>query len=811
MKIFTLLFISLVLSLNALCKQYNLNAIYLNGFIENKGQIIDQNGKPNTSVLFIGSSANLNLQLKKNSFSYEVKSSRKYQNVNSVLKSTALIKHRKQESMDSVVLSTHRIDIELIGANVNPEIIAEDKSSNYLNYYTSETTEEGVTYVYQYRRIIYRNIYPNIDLEFKMNSSQDGSPFKYNFVVRPNGRLTDIKLKYIGGFDTKLNNNQILIRTAFGEIAEAIPSSYILETGKVLPVSYKQINENTYGFSTKDYPLNQTLLIDPWCTYFGGAGDDWSSSITTDKFDNIIAVGATSSLTNIATSGAHQTVLLGGASFGDGFIAKFNSIGQLLWATYYGGNSYDACYCASSDTSGNIIIAGTTGSSNNIATPGSYQDTSSSGGNFFAKFTAVGVRLWGTYYKVAFIRTICTDISGDILLVGDAATLTGLATTSAYQQVNGGNNDGFISKFSAGGNLLWCTYFGGSDVDECWGVATDISNNILVTGYTFSATNIATAGAHQTVKGIADDGFVAKFTGSGAILWATYYGGNDGDQGFYITSDLDKNLIMTGETSSSNNITTAGAYKTTLSLDGQDAFVVKFDSNGNRLWGTYYGGDGADGDHPQGITTDNNGNIILAGGTTSANGIATVGSYQPIYGGNYDGFMVKFYSAGGRLWGSYFGGTQDDEIRGVALSPNGSIAVAGGTRSTANIATIGSYQPVFGGGGNIGDAFIASFDSTGHIPPVGIQNFNENIPSLIKVYPNPAKHKITVSINDNACKGGSLVLMDIEGKAVKSVITLRQAQGDKDIVIDVKDLSAGVYLLQYDDGEVCETVKFVKE
>ena len=804
MKTFILFIFYFILSVNCFSKQSDLSSVYTSGFIENKGQIIDQNGKPNTSLLYLGASPNLMLQLKKNAFSYEVRHYESNQNSNTNPKLNAFRKHSKEEFSDSVVVNSHRIDIALLGANETPEIIAENRSNNYLNYYTTGTPVEGVTYVYQYKKIIYKDIYPNIDLEFITNESDRCRPFKYNFIVKPNGHISDIKLKYSGALDAKLMDKQILLETAFGNLTEAIPQSYIIETGRDIPITYYQSGENTFGFSPTVYPVNQTLLIDPWATYFGGGGDDWSYSVATDKSDNIIAVGATKSLTNIATVGAHQTTF-GGGSLRDGFIAKFNSAGQLLWATYFGGSSSDECYSVAADSFNNIVVGGYTSSTGNIATQGAFQDTLN-GNGFIAKFSALGTRLWGTYYDVGTLRTLCLDISGDIIIGGDASIITNLATPGAYQQTNGGNNDGFIAKFSSGGSRLWCTYFGGSDVDECWGVATDLSKNILVTGYTYSTTGIATTGAYQTIKSPADNAFLAKFTSSGAIIWSTYYGGNDGCNGYFVSSDSDGNVTMIGETASSTNIASLGAFKTSLSADGQDAFIVKFDATGNRLWATYYGGDGSNGDHPQGIVADKNGSIIFAGGTSSANGIATVGTYQPIYGGNYDGFIVKFNSAGGRLWGSYFGGTQGDGIGGVALSPNGNIAVAGATISTANIATIGSYQPVFGGGSNTGDAFIACFDSTGHIPPVGTQNFNEPTSSILIVYPNPAKEELIIQLLHTNINKGKIIITDVIGKTVKN-ITVKSAN----ITVNIKEFVTGIYFLTYQDGEVCETVKFVKE
>lgn len=137
-------------------------------------------------------------------------------------------------------------------------------------------------------------------------------------------------------------------------------------------------------------------------------------------------------------------------------------------------------------------------------------------------------------------------------------------------------------------------------------------------------------------------------------LWATYYGGADQDAGYKISTDASGNVYMTGQTSSATGIATAGAFQNTYG-GGVDAYLVKFDGAGNRLWATYYGGSGAD--FGYGVKTDAAGNIYLTGYTESTSGIATVGAHQTVYGGSNDAFLVKFDSNGNRLWGTYYGGS----------------------------------------------------------------------------------------------------------------------------------------------------------
>jgi hypothetical protein len=138
---------------------------------------------------------------------------------------------------------------------------------------------------------------------------------------------------------------------------------------------------------------------------------------------------------------------------------------------------------------------------------------------------------------------------------------------------------------------------------------------------------------------------------------------------------------------------------------------VKFDANGLRQWGTYYGGNGSE--RGECCTTDISGNVYLAG-FTSSNGnttIATPSGHQPNYGGgNFDAFLAKFNSNGVRQTGSYYGGTGQDRAYSCVVDVNNHVYLVGDTDSNTgnNIATNGSHQTIYGGGTM--DAFVAKFD-----------------------------------------------------------------------------------------------------
>src|SRR5690606_19556366 len=122
-------------------------------------------------------------------------------------------------------------------------------------------------------------------------------------------------------------------------LEEKIPESYIEETRENILVKYNFFN-GEFQFNVGDYNTSQTLVVDPkpWATYYGGNEQEYGVDIITDYLDNIIVVGYTSSINNIATSGSHE---IDYGNFEDAFIVKFNSLGVRDWGTYYGSDKFD--------------------------------------------------------------------------------------------------------------------------------------------------------------------------------------------------------------------------------------------------------------------------------------------------------------------------------------------------------------------------------------------------------------------------------------------------------------------------------------
>jgi len=680
----------------------------VNGFVENKGQILDQSYRTNWDVLYLLKGNGLNVQIRKGGFSYDTYIIEKRPKEFTAPKADYIRSKHLRDSFD-YAYNYHRIDVELVNANINPKFEAKNASSDYSNYYNITKAPEGILSVYSFQNIIVKDVYKGIDVEYLVDSNNG---FKYNFIIHPGANIDDIKLKYDGAA-CGLINNQIEIKSDNSLLKEKIPACWFLESPEEnIKIEYRNIENGIYGFSC-DEKLKKsinTLVIDPaltriWGTYYGGSGDESYASVTTDLLGNVFLGGITGSTSNIATSGSHKSTLSGGY---DHFLVKFNSNGVRQWGTYYGGSGYEYDIAITTDPSGNILLAGTSGSTNNISTTGSHQSAFGGGtyDNYLAKFNTSGVRQWGTYYGGLlneYYVSVTSDLLGNIYLGGQTNSISGISTSGSYQSTLGGASDNYLVKFNTSGVRQWGTYYGGLNTEDLTALTSDPNGNIILGGRTNSTNSISTTGSHQSNLDGGYDNYIVKFNTSGTPIWATYYGGSSNEDVISLATDTGSNIFLGGITTSVNNISTSGSHQA-LNAGSFDNFLVKFDASGVRQWGTYIGG--TNDETYASVATDTAGNIYLAAETASTNNISTSGAYQSFFGGGlYDHYMAKFNSSGVRQWGSYFGGSGYEYYVSLAYR-NGNLFLGGSTSSTSGIATSGSHKSTISG---VYDNYLVKF------------------------------------------------------------------------------------------------------
>lgn len=396
-----------------------------------------------------------------------------------------------------------------------------------------------------------------------------------------------------------------------------------------------------------------------------------------------------------------------------GASAQNNNI-NISWSTYYGGINDDNITSVSSAKNGDICIIGSTQSSDNIATPGSFLDTIpttslSNAKGYIAYFDSTGKRKWGTYCN-AIPTDVTIDAYNNIYVLAQT-TDTGLATPNSYQDTVRGGYEILLMKFDSSGNRVWSTYYGGNNNEYSGSIALTSNNEIVFAGITRSTANIASANAHQSIYGgFNDDCFLAMFDSSGNRIWSTYYGGSS-NEGYDVNRlnlpnvavDIYGNIVLSGTTISSNNIATPNAYKSILTSQNAptspfitwrtaDVFIAKFDKNGVRQWGSYFGG--VKHEIASGITCDNNGNIYISGYTDSKNDIASASAYQ-LSTNLIATFIAKFDGTGNRIWSTYYGDSIDQYryLQHSKLAYDGFKHLYFTSYGMHNISTAGSIKP----------------------------------------------------------------------------------------------------------------------
>ena len=535
-----------------------------------------------------------------------------------------------------------------------------------------------------YGGVIYRDLYPGIDLTY----TADGSRLKSEFVVGPGADPSVILVHYDGVESLAIAENGDLVVPIGGrELREAAPRTYQGSGAQRVSVRSRYVltGGNTVRLEIGRFDRAQPLIIDPTLSYstlLGGSNSDSASALAVDSSGSAYITGYTSSF-DFPTAGPEQNQNAGG---NDIFVAKLNLSGNgLVYCTYIGGSGDDQAFGIAVDSAGAVYVAGSS-TSRNFPTRSPLQSALLGAKNAFVlKLSALGNSLiFSTYFGGSGIDAangIALDPSNNIYITGDTTSLNFPATV--LQVRNHGGQDAFISSFTSDGRTLrYSTYLGGSGTDHAAAIAVDSVGSVYVTGSTFSI-DFPTANAFQHSLGGGQDAFVTRLSSGGtALTFSTYLGGAGGsvgspEGGNGIALDSQGSAYIAGVTGSSNFplLNPMQAY-----LNGSsDAFVTKLSSAGSLVYSTYLGGSGTD--SARAIAVDAVGKAYVVGYTISSD-FPVQNGFQVNNAGDYDAFMVQLSSAGNSVgWSSYLGGSGSDSASADALDPAGNLYVAGSTLS----------------------------------------------------------------------------------------------------------------------------------
>jgi hypothetical protein len=278
-----------------------------------------------------------------------------------------------------------------------------------------------------------------------------------------------------------------------------------------------------------------------------------------------------------------------------------------------------------------------------------------------------------------FGQDIAVDKDGNIYVAGTTLSAD-FPTTSSLESAD---YTLFVSKFDpTGTTLLYSTVIGTGFAEA---IAVDDDGYAYVVG---DGTHLPTVNAIQsTYGGGNEDVFIAKINPSGtALVYATYLGGSGEDSAIGVALDSVGNVFVLGITNSTN-FPTLNAYQT-LKSGERDSFLARLNPSGSALiYSTYLGG--SNDDVGLDIAADTDGNVYIAGRTTSHN-FPTLNAYQLGIEGDcpppticQDAFVAKFNTSGMPVFSTYLGGSGYSEVAiSITIDNQYSAYVTGYTNST---------------------------------------------------------------------------------------------------------------------------------
>jgi len=595
-----------------------------------------------------------------------------------------------------------------LNSQKNPEVIAVNQTEHKVNYFIGKDKSKWRTNIQTSRAVLYKELYPNIDLKVYGIEKQ----IEYDFVVKPGGEVSDIGFEYKDIEKTRIDNeSNLIVDTEFGEIKHAKPVCYQVIGGERVKIKaeFKRKEDNTYGFQVKEYNKNYELIIDPlvlvYSTFLGGSRTDGGGPIAVDSTGSIYVAGYTNSM-DFPTKNPIQGSIAGSY---DAFITKINASGTaLVYSTYLGGSREDGrCPLGITvDSEGAAYVTGMT-ESYDFPTQNPIQGAKAGWFDaFIVKINASGTALvYSTYLggsEYDYFCSIAVDSEGAAYLAG--CTLSNdFPTQNPIQGTNGGGHDASIAKINASGTaLVYSTYLGGSGEDVGNGIAVDSEGAAYVTGMTESY-DFPTQNPIQGTNAGGDDAFITKINASGtALVYSTYLGGSDTEYSWVIEVDSEGAVYVAGDTWSID-FPTKNPIQENKAGGDNDAFITKINASGTALvYSTYLGGYDSDG--AVGIAVDSEGAAYVAVQTESTN-LPVKNPIQETNAGDIDIFIAKVNSSGSALiYSTYLGGSGSDISNGIAVDSEGAAYVTGWT-VFSDFPTKNPIQGSYGGGSR--DFYIA--------------------------------------------------------------------------------------------------------
>ncbi|MGA2150345.1 MAG: SBBP repeat-containing protein [Bryobacteraceae bacterium] len=545
------------------------------------------------------------------------------------------------------------IEMTLRHANPNPRIEPEGRLDLRTDYYLGARPNWHAG-IASFARVRYRQVYPGVDLIYYGTEGQ----LEYDFVLAPGADPRAVRMKFDGVTKLSLNpEGDLVINGSEGTVVEKRPVIYQQDPARSARTEvkggYVLLGRDTVGLRLERYDPKRALVVDP----------------------------------------------------------------VLAYSTYMGGSLTDYITSVQTDNKGNLYVAGTTGTSDLVATSNAYNSADTADLDIF--LAVIGVSP-SAAYGVTYLTYIggaqddvplsmAVDSSQNMYVAGTTKSTTFPLTSNAFDTAIAPNTftGGFVlvlnPSISGTSGLVFSSFLGGTTGGESPNaVAYDSSGNFYVAGTTQSTDWPVTSNAYASAINGPEDAYIAQINPtSGTLTYGSYMGGEllDDGRGIAVGSN---GLVYFACSSNSTMFPAAGNPHQSNLAGGFDVVVGVMDLTqvgpASLLYTSYLGGSGSD--LARGLTLDSQGNMVVTGYTLSSNFPVTADAAQPTYAGYGDVFVsvLNYTNPKFVLYSTYLGGSDGEVAYGVTADSSGYIYVTGYTLSQDFPITANAIQGAWGNG-----------------------------------------------------------------------------------------------------------------
>ena len=407
--------------------------------------------------------------------------------------------------------------------------------------------------------------------------------------------------------------------------------------------------------------------------HLGGTGSERSNHILLDPLGNYYITGFFQNTVDFDPSGTTHNLSSNGN--GDIFLAKYDPLGNYLWAISMGSSEFDEGKSIALDDLGNIYLTGRFRQTADFDPSPNTNSLTSNGDadGFVAKYNSNGDYQWA-FQMGGLGAEEPFDINfrnGQLVIGGQFQQSVDFEPLGGGQILtSAGGADIFVAAYNENGDFHWASRIGGTSGESCYGIDTDASGNTYITGY-FSGTvdfdpGLGTANFTSTGN---SDAYLCKLDNAGAYQWAIPLGGTG-----FLSND-GRDLTVDG----SGNITITGRFVGTVDFDPSpnsasltasgitSGFLAQYDENGAYQWAlklrsTNFGSNTI----PQGVFADPVGDIYVCGGLSGTVDFDPgINAANLTSVGGTDIFLARYTQSGSYLWAINIGGTLGDEANAV--------------------------------------------------------------------------------------------------------------------------------------------------